>query len=98
LLGRHNIRVVAVQLGAIDTGITAEWAGETAQRVYQHYHTMVPLGREGTPEEAANVIAFLASDQASFLTGTTVVVDGGWRAASYPQAIVHALAGWDLPS
>jgi NAD(P)-dependent dehydrogenase (short-subunit alcohol dehydrogenase family) len=42
-----------------------------------------PMKRLGKPEEAANVVAFLASDEASFVTGETVVVDGGWLAYGY---------------
>jgi meso-butanediol dehydrogenase / (S,S)-butanediol dehydrogenase / diacetyl reductase len=42
---------------------------------------MTPMGRVGTAEEVANLIAFLASDEASYLTGAEVVVDGGWTAA-----------------
>jgi 3-oxoacyl-[acyl-carrier protein] reductase len=37
----------------------------------------VPLGRLGTPEDVANAVLFLASDEAAFITGTTIVVDGG---------------------
>jgi NAD(P)-dependent dehydrogenase (short-subunit alcohol dehydrogenase family) len=40
---------------------------------------MVPLGRVGTPEDVANVILFLVSDEASFVLGSEFVVDGGWR-------------------
>jgi NAD(P)-dependent dehydrogenase (short-subunit alcohol dehydrogenase family) len=38
-----------------------------------------PLGRIGQPEEVANVVAFLASDEASFITGASIEVSGGWN-------------------
>jgi NAD(P)-dependent dehydrogenase (short-subunit alcohol dehydrogenase family) len=41
---------------------------------------MTPMGRPGTAEEVANVVAFLASDQSSYMTGSEVYVDGGWTA------------------
>ncbi len=43
---------------------------------YSHRHT--PLPRLGTPQDVANAALYLASDEASFVTGTTLVVDGGW--------------------
>jgi citronellol/citronellal dehydrogenase len=69
----HGIRTVCVALGNIATeGLDgygperlAEWERE------------VPLGRLGTPEEAAALIAFLASPGGAYVTGTTVVMDGG---------------------
>jgi citronellol/citronellal dehydrogenase len=70
---RYKIRAVCVACGAIDTeGFRAygdEWIRE-AERT-------VPLGRLGRPEEVASVIAFLASAGGRYVTGTTVVVDGG---------------------
>ena len=41
---------------------------------------MTPMARLGTPEEVANVIAFLAGDESSYMTGSEVYVDGGWTA------------------
>ena len=50
----------------------------------------MPLGRPATPEEVANVIAFLASEEASMMTGSTVVIDGGASAVDLPTlAFAH---------
>jgi NAD(P)-dependent dehydrogenase (short-subunit alcohol dehydrogenase family) len=67
-LAEHGVRVVAVAPGAIATE-----RNEEADALSRE----VPLGRPGTPEEVADVVAFLASDAASYITGTTVLVDGG---------------------
>jgi 3-oxoacyl-[acyl-carrier protein] reductase len=74
-LAKHNIRVNAVCPGYILTSL-AEKLDDPAQiRRYVGVH--VPMRRTGTPEEVAGVFAFLASDDASFMTGECVVVDGG---------------------
>jgi NAD(P)-dependent dehydrogenase (short-subunit alcohol dehydrogenase family) len=71
-----GIRVNAVAPGYIRSAITESFLGKGNVRDYWLGGT--PLGRLGTPEEIANVVVFLASDAASFVTGETVVADGGY--------------------
>jgi len=74
-LGRHGIRVNSVAPGAVDTEM---WARNRAiPGVIQEIEAMTPLGRWATPDDIADVVAFLASDAARFITGETVCVDGG---------------------
>ena len=68
-----DIRVNAVLPGAI---LTPLWRGVTPKDK-RRYGDMVPAKRLGTPEDVANAVLYLASDEASFVTGTTLVVDGG---------------------
>jgi citronellol/citronellal dehydrogenase len=69
----HGIRAVCVALGSIGTEALD---GYGAERVAE-WEQAVPLGRLGTPEEVAALIAFLASPGGGYITGTTVVMDGG---------------------
>jgi len=71
----RGIRVNAVGPGAIDTPINAAWTGDPARRAAVESH--IPLGRVGTAEEIAGVFAFLASDEASYITGQTIYACGG---------------------
>jgi glucose 1-dehydrogenase len=74
-LGPHNITVVGVGPGAVATPInTSTMADPQKMKVLD---AAIPLGRMAEPEEIGNVVAFLASDGASYLTGTTVFADGG---------------------
>ena len=57
---------------------TAAREGITAEQADERIVSQIPLGRMGTPEEFAAVVAFLASPAASFITGVTIPVDGGW--------------------
>src|SRR5882757_4145125 len=71
----RGIRVNAVGPGAIDTPINAAWTGDPAKRADVASH--IPLGRVGTVEEIAGVFAFLASDDAGYITGQTIYACGG---------------------
>lgn len=71
-----DIRVCAVLPGAI---LTPLWKG-VSEREQQRYANMVPAKRLGTGEDIANAVLFLASDEASFITGTALTVDGGMLA------------------
>jgi NAD(P)-dependent dehydrogenase (short-subunit alcohol dehydrogenase family) len=73
--GKFNIRVNAVAPGVIDTNIIDNW--KQNERKWPIISRANALGRIGTPEEVANSVLFLASDEASFITGTTLSVDGG---------------------
>jgi 3-oxoacyl-[acyl-carrier protein] reductase len=72
-LGRHNIRVNAVAPGLILTEMMLSMPEKIREAMKSH----TPLGRFGEPKEIADAYVFLASDEASFITGTTLRVDGG---------------------
>ncbi|MGH3227139.1 MAG: SDR family NAD(P)-dependent oxidoreductase [Streptosporangiaceae bacterium] len=73
--GRRNIRVNAVAPGWINTGMATEESYQAAE--------ITPLARNGQPEEVANLIAFLVSDEASFVNGETIIIDGGFGNVDY---------------
>ena len=72
-LAPHNIRINSVAPGAISTDMIREVAPEMLETL----RSTTPLGRFGEPEEMANVIIFLLSEEASYMTGSTVVASGG---------------------
>ena len=83
-LGRYNIRVNAVCIGMVRSGqIERRWQRTAPELTWEEFsrrmseERQIPLGRIGEAEEAANVIAFLVSDAASYVTGTAINVDGG---------------------
>lgn len=70
--GTHHVRVNSVSPGGIQDG--------QAQSFVDHYKSKVPLRRMGKPEDVAPGVSFLLSDEASYITGHNLVIDGGWTA------------------
>lgn len=70
---KDGIRVNAIAPGVVNTAILQAWDDENLSRILES----VPMGRGGEPEELANVVAFLASDEASFVSGQIWAADGG---------------------
>jgi glucose 1-dehydrogenase len=71
----RGIRVNAVGPGAIETPLNSAWTGDPEAKAAVERH--IPMGRAGRPEEIAAVFAFLASDDASYITGQTIFACGG---------------------
>lgn len=72
--GKKNIRVNAIAPGIIETNMVENWK---KTKKWPLLSTASALGRIGQPEEVANAVLFLASDEASFITGETLIIDGG---------------------
>ncbi len=75
---KDNIRVNSVHPGLIETPLTAGIINDPAQKDYFVSKTL--LGRPGQPIEVARAVLFLASDDASYITGSEIVIDGGLTA------------------
>jgi NAD(P)-dependent dehydrogenase (short-subunit alcohol dehydrogenase family) len=97
LYGPAGIRVVTIAPGAIDTAMSSnltasEPAGGVATDPIREFtESMAMLGRWGRTDEVAKAVAWIASDEASYLTGTTIVLDGGWSRMHMPPAITQAI-------
>lgn len=80
--GRDGIRVVGVSPGNVQTAMSGDYqdvkGNNISKQLEAEMNQMTPLGRAATPGEIADLIAWLASDQASFITGTTILADGGF--------------------
>jgi NAD(P)-dependent dehydrogenase (short-subunit alcohol dehydrogenase family) len=87
---QYGVRANCVCPGPIDTSWTHKETGAVDEQIEQALLSATPLGRRGTAEEVANVYAFLASDEASFVTGALWLVDGGITPA---KGAVGMLAG-----
>jgi NAD(P)-dependent dehydrogenase (short-subunit alcohol dehydrogenase family) len=80
--GPSGVRVNAIAPGLIETGMTRRRIAES--NWFRGQMTdMTPLGRNGQPEDIAAAAAFLLSDDAAFITGQVLVVDGGWLTTRY---------------
>ena len=89
---RRGVRVVSVAPAYVATELlagTSKAGGFTLEEVAQR----TPLGRLAEPEEVARVVAFLVSDDASYVTGSSVLVDGGWIADGGWAGMSHATTG-----
>ncbi|KAB1185341.1 MULTISPECIES: SDR family NAD(P)-dependent oxidoreductase [Haloferax] len=79
-LAEHDIRVNAVGPGQIATEFIDGWSEEApAAAESDELIKPVPLGRAGTPDDIAGAVLYLASDDAAYVTGEVLMVDGGWR-------------------
>jgi meso-butanediol dehydrogenase / (S,S)-butanediol dehydrogenase / diacetyl reductase len=79
--GANGIRSNLVAPGVIKTDMTKDyWDAPAFQRINQE---MTPFNRDGTPEDVANAVFFLASDQGSYINGQTLALDGGWSTTKY---------------
>ncbi len=84
--GRFNIRVNSICPGLIDTPIVKDLTGNPEKM--KALRQDIALQRVGKPEEVAKLVLFLASDESSYITGTSIVIDGGWT--------IHARKYWKL--
>jgi NAD(P)-dependent dehydrogenase (short-subunit alcohol dehydrogenase family) len=82
-LGVHRIRVNAVMPGVIETGMTRPMLENGGHRDVLLAET--PVGRLGRAEDVANLVCFLCSDEAAFVTGSSVMVDGGQTIHGHPR-------------
>lgn len=79
-LGERGVRVNAVNPGLTFTDLTEDMKGDTA--LMKRFAERIPLGRGAEPDEVADVIAFLASEDARYVTGVNLPVDGGLTASN----------------
>jgi 3-oxoacyl-[acyl-carrier protein] reductase len=73
-LARYNVNVNAIAPGSINTPMFAA----VPEKVIEGMKAQIPLGRLGLPEDIANCVAFLASEDSAYITGQTISVNGGW--------------------
>jgi len=77
-LGKYGIRVVTISSGPIDTPLLGERARDPERM--SRFLENIPLRRLGQPDDVANAVAFIASDEARYWTGGSLALDGGWMA------------------
>lgn len=77
-LAPHNIRVNSIHPGFIDTPMVSVVTED--EEALEESLKAIPLGKTGTPEDVANLVLFLASDESAYITGTEIPIDGGYTA------------------
>lgn len=82
-LGEHGIRVCTVSPGLTDTPLVAPLTGDA--EAHAAYMARIPLKRMATPDDIAAAALFLASDDAAYISGVNLFVDGGWEQTTYPD-------------
>ncbi|HAJ05352.1 MAG TPA: short-chain dehydrogenase [Chloroflexi bacterium] len=88
-LGKYNIRVNVICPGIIETDLSFRQGaidGRDQQSFFKKFADRIPLGRVGQAEDVANAVAFLASDDARHITGSTLLIDGGQTLQSWSNA------------
>lgn len=80
---KDNIRFNALLPGLIETPLTDDLTNNKA--INEAYMERIPMKRAGHPAEMAKAALFLASDDASYITGSTLIADGGWSTTGYPD-------------
>ncbi|MCC9605553.1 SDR family oxidoreductase [Blastopirellula sp. JC732] len=102
LYGPVGIRVLSLNLGAIDTEMSADYVssdGEDVSALLRRYaEDMIPLQRFAQADEIARSIAMLASDDASYLTGACLEMDGGWNHQATPYSLKRKQFPHEFPS
>lgn len=88
---KHKIRINCVCPGGINTRVAQVLGGDRADEFRRAMAAGHPVGRMGEPEEIANTVTFLASDEASFITGAEFVVDGGVTAQTGMPPFIPSL-------
>jgi len=86
-LAPHNITVNNIAPGSVDTPMDAPLKQDANQM--QQLLSEIPLGRMGKPEEVPSLAVYLASDAASYVTGSTFVIDGGMMGTPEPYKQVY---------
>jgi NAD(P)-dependent dehydrogenase (short-subunit alcohol dehydrogenase family) len=90
-MGRYGVRVNAIAPSIIETPLTAPIKARPA--IYETYAKHTVIGRWGHAEEVASAVAFLASDAASYITGSTLLIDAGWTGIDGPPTGLTQPAG-----
>ena len=84
-LGAYGVRVNAVMPGLVPTDLAAPLVGSDLAR--EDYLRCMPLARLGTPEDVANIVSFLLSDESDWITGQCIGVDGGHTLRRGPELV-----------